>query len=317
MNTKSLFVARSVFLKKFCSNINSSARALFPCSFLMTLLPPIESDHPFPQGYVLDMLMNNEEFRARLNFEMNDQEVIPGPNRNINYRPTISGIDSKRFTLKIFQNDKSNWIKDVILLTTRYLFNINGKTAKIKSVRKITPNQDGTSHSIVETSVKNDQLKRGLTQKFLLYISERHKTENSLLVSSVASEPASPNTFLIPFDHIFSEIQTTVSRLDQLLAQDLAVDESVQNVSHELEGFRDDILQASRDILDALDRRDALQNEIKEQSANVAEAAIQIKQILNDPAQSPTVPESKNDIAFVFSLIPLFAAIVGFYLKKK
>ncbi|OHT02291.1 hypothetical protein TRFO_30614 [Tritrichomonas foetus] len=282
---------------------------------------PLESQHPLRANSVLDKLANSVEFRARLNFEMDDKNVIPDGNRNINFIPMIPTLSSNskngsNHPVRIFQNDKITWVQDDIVLKTRYLFNIQGKSVKIKSVRVITPNPDGTSHSVVRSDIRHDEINNEITSQLFAYIIERHKKENDLLSIATSSELAIPRNFSIPFDNIFSEVQNSIVQLDQLLAQESSIDPSIVMASNELRELHSDVNAIASQIMQALQNRDNLQLEIRRQSMEVAAAASQIEQILVDPARSPTVPDTKNDVAFVFSLVPLVVAIAGYIMKK-
>ena len=196
------------------------------------------------------------------------------------------------------------------------MFNIQGRTIKVKSVRTIKANSDGTSTSYIRSEVRNDEFNDETTAKALSYIIERHKKENALLQLVENSELALTTNFSLPFDHVFYEVQNSIVQLNQLLAQESAIDPSIAMACGELQELHRDLKQASEKIMRALQARDELQQEIKRQSGEVAAAASQIEKILTDPDKSPTVPSTKNDVAFMFSLVPLIAAVVGYVMKK-
>lgn len=282
---------------------------------IMNTALQIEAQHPISSQSVLENLANSEDFRARLTFEMDDQNVIQNENRNINYIPFIPGL-SPNHPVRVFQNDKITWIQDDIILKSRFLFNFQGKSIKIKSVRIISPNPDRTSHSVVRVEILNDELNNDFSKKALSYILKRHNTENSLLSLSTSRDLGVQKNFTIPFDSIFSEVQTAIMQIDQLLTEESTIDPSIEMAANQLQELHNEVNEAASKIMTALQVRDNLQQEIKQQSTELAATASEIEQIIVDPNRSPTVPDTKNDVAFMFSLIPLVVAITGYILKK-
>ena len=59
-----------------------------------------------------------------------------------------------------------------------------------------------------------------------------------------------------------------------------------------------------------------MQQEVRAQSQQLAIAAGSIEAALADQTRNAEASESKNDVAFVISLIPLAVAIFGFMIGK-
>lgn len=273
------------------------------------MLAPLQATHPIPANAVYQQLANDENFRARIHFEMEDENVV-SDGRNINFRPKIPDIPKG---IRLFQNDEIKWVGPKIVLTTRYIFHLGGRILTIKSIRTISPDSEQTSDSTVVSSIKRNEIGEEYSMITLHHIQLRHQQENILLSMTHISDVAVPES---PFDRVLTEVRNSITELDQLLHSESQIDPSIRYAVSELRELHSDIASAANEIITALRRRDQLAQEIKQKSQEVATAAGEIEQILNEPVRAPAITDTKNDVAFAFSLIPIAITVIGFLLKR-
>lgn len=271
------------------------------------------AEHPLSAGNVKEKLVDSIDFRIRLNFESGDEDVI-SDGRNINFRPKMPDIKGN---VRIYQNNEITWIQDTIVVLIRYVFVFSGRFVKIESTRNITPVSANTSRSEVTVEMIENQASEEIGKLSLAFIRERHERENLLLGLSKSSQIAIPDSFALPYDRAFADMRDSLDQLEQFLQDEAAVDPSVSATVNELQELHRDISEAACDIMNALRERDTIQQAIRDQSREVALAATAIDTALTNPTESNGVSDSKNDVAFAVSLIPLVVAIFGFILDRR
>ena len=276
---------------------------------------PLEAQHPLSAKDALELLTQNENFRVRLHFEMGDDDVVVD-GRNVNYVPTIPEINSP---VRIYQTDKIKYANNVsgFILVTKYLFNVSGHFFALKSVRKIFPDANDLSHSVVTIEVKKNELEPSLQPVIELYILRRHKEQNKLIGISSGRQTSREENFPIPFNEFFLDVRNSISDLEIMLREEHEIDPSISLASTELTALKLDLEKRGREIFFALQEREMLAEDVRQTSIAVAETASQIGKALKEPQPQAVIKESKNDVAFAFSLIPLFVAFFGAVITKK
>ncbi|KAH0790346.1 hypothetical protein GPJ56_005642 [Histomonas meleagridis] len=283
---------------------------------------PINQLHDISTQEIFNKLAAVGTFQTRLHFEMGDEDVITESDsnnicHNINFIPSIPDIPTGA-AVRLFQNLRFKWLQNNIIFINKFIFSINGKSAKIKAKRTVSPNGDGTtSRSTVTISILETDLNEDVTNKLFNYITSRVKKENDLLSLSQGTKIMIQNNFSLPFEKVFSDVRNYISELDHLLEEDSSVDVSILDAVSELQLLLTEVNSSSNKIMSALRRRDELQQQIKEQSKEITEAANEIENALSHPKRIIKAPDKKNDIAFVFALIPLSVALISYALRKK
>lgn len=270
------------------------------------------AEHPLSASDVKEKLVDSIDFRIRMNFESGDERVI-SDGRNINFQPKMPGIKGN---VRLFQNNEIKWIQDTIMVLIRYVFSFSGRFVKIESTRSIIPLSANTSRSEVTVEMIQNELSEEIGQMSLNLIRERHERENALLNLAQTSQIAIPDSFALPYDGALAAMRDALDQLGQFLQDEASIDPSVSATVQELQELHRDIGEAAYDIMEALRARDAVQQEIRDQSREVALAATAIDTALTKPAASNDTSDSKNDVAFAVSLIPLVIAVFGFILDK-
>lgn len=272
----------------------------------------IESSHPLPPREVLAHLTQNENFRIRLHFEMGDEGVVVDGS-SVNFIPKID----LPLTLKLFQNDKIKTNTDrEIVLSSKFLFNVNENFLMMESTRTIYPESNGLSRSVVVVAIKRSEIEESIEPILYNYILKRHNEQNKL-ISITSGNSQMLSSFPIPFTEFFSEVRSSISDLELMLREEHEIDPSISLASSELTALKLSLERKGYQIIQKLHERDMLEEEVKAQSRVVAESAARVEQELADPAKIRGTKDSKNDVAFAFSLIPLAVAIIGAIIKGK
>ncbi|EAY12521.1 hypothetical protein TVAG_139010 [Trichomonas vaginalis G3] len=276
---------------------------------------PLESQHQLPASSVNSLLTSNENFRIRLHFEMGDDDVVVD-GHNINFVPTIPEIN---MPIRLYQTDKIKYANTVTgyVLVTRFVFNISGQFFGVKSIRNIYPDDNGFSSSIVTVAIKRSEVDKNLEPILMNHIYKRHREQNKLIALSAGKQSASNDNIPIPFNEFFTDIRNSISNLEIMLREEHEIDPTISLASTELIGLKLDLERKAQEILRSLQERDNAEEEARLESRKIAEAASKIEQQLALPNKAEVAKDSKNDVAFAFSLIPLFVAFVGAIIKKK
>lgn len=276
---------------------------------------PLESQHQLPASSVNSMLTSNENFRIRLHFEMGDDDVVVD-GHNINFVPLIPEIDKP---IRLYQTDTIKYANTVTgyVLVSRFFFNISGQSFGVKSIRKIYPDENGFSSSIVTVTIKISEVEPTIEQILLNHILKRHREQNKLIALSAGKHPSSNDFIPIPFNEFFTDIRNSISNLEIMLREEHEIDPSISLASTELTGLKLDLEKKAREIFFSLQQRDNAEEEARKESQKISEIASQIEQQLALPSPNDVKNDSKNDVAFAFSLIPLFVAFVGAMIKRR
>lgn len=274
--------------------------------------PPVE--HPLAANDVQDKLVNSRDFRMRLNFEMGDEDVISS-GRSWNFRPRIP--DLRNGMTRIFQTNKVKWVNQSIVVVSRYVFFVSGARVKVKSTRVITPISAKSCRSTVTVAVKHNESSARMDSIASKYIWQRHRKEDELIGLSQTSQLTLPTSFALPYDKALAGMRQSLEQLDKFLHDERAVDPSVAMTVRELHELHEDVDDARRRINAALVRRRQMQDQIHAQTRHVAMEAGNIQNALVEPIRSAEVSNSKNDVSFAVSLIPIAVAVIGFVVGSK
>lgn len=276
---------------------------------------PLEAQHPLSSKECLELLTQNENFRVRLHFEMGDDDVVVD-GRNINYSPTFPEIPAP---VRIYQTDKIKYSNDFtgFILVTKFLFNVSGRFFGVKNVRKIYPDDGDLSHSVVTIEIKKNEVDERLQNIFQNYVIKRNKEQNKLIAISSGKQSSGEENFPIPFNDFFLDVRNSISDLEVMLREEHEIDHSISLASSELTSLKLDLEKRGKQIFAALQEREAIAEEVRQVSAEVAKAADNIGKTLAAPQKDVVTKDAKNDVAFAFSLIPLFVAFFGAVITRK
>lgn len=275
--------------------------------------------HDITAQEIYKKLIQSECFRTRMSFEMGDSDLIVdvGTNNicsNLNYIPAIKGIAFKK--IRVFQNNKTKWEQFQLIFISKFIFHIDNKSVKIKSKRIVTQSGEHTSRSQINILLLETEFDSDFTKKLYYYVKDRMEKENELLGLKENSEVSIHGNFSLPFENVLSEIRNYITELDNLMIEESSIDHSILNVVNELDNLRSDLNEACSIIEKTLKERDKLQQKIKNQSIELINASSQIKNTLLNPDKLSKKPDKKNDVAFVFSFIPLVIALSGYILQR-
>ena len=279
----------------------------------------LEATHPLSAEIVYKVLVDNRSFRERLCFEMRDSDVnVDG--RNINFIPSLKDLSIE---LRIFQNDKIKFVDEKRIIRSKYIFNFDGNQYFLKTIRTIEQNPDGTSHSKVIFNTcdeKNKQIDSTFSEQLLSYVYHRCQKQNYLLSLFVSSlSPAGQvydSPFPIPFDQVFSEFRYRVSNINNFVQAEHNIDPLILRASDELNGLQSDLILSQEMIMSALRHRDEVVSRIQNQTHQISSSSQALQEEIDRPNPEIQLTDSKNDVAFVFSLIPVAVAFIGIYLKR-
>ena len=274
---------------------------------------PVE--HPLSANDVQDKLVNSNDFRMRLNFDMGDEDVISGDGRSINFRPKIP--EAHDANVRIFQTNEIKWVNRNIVVISRYIFLVSGKMIKVESKRVLTPVTAKSCRSTIAVAVKENEATPELGDVAYKYILQRHKKEDELLGLSKSSQLALPDSFALPYDKAFSGMRDSIDQLDKFLYDESSVDPSVSMTVRELQELQEDVIDARKRITAAVAKRRQIQDEIHAQSRQLAMEASNIQTALVEPIRNAETSNTRNDVAFAVSLIPIAVAVFGFIVGTK
>ena len=102
-----------------------------------------------------------------------------------------------------------------------------------------------------------------------------------------------------------------------MLREEHEIDPSISRASTELTALKLDLEKRGREIFLAMQEREMLAENVRRTSIQVAETASKIGKALKEPQPAAVTKDAKNDVAFAFSLIPLFVAFFGAVITKK
>jgi Fe-S-cluster formation regulator IscX/YfhJ len=270
----------------------------------------LESDHPLSAAMVQRKLADDLDFRARLNFEMEDVDVrVDG--RNLSFL-----VDLRPFPghVRIFQNNQITWFEQDTILTVKYLFGVSGRSIKVELRRKISPTSDASSSSVVTIELKVNECSDEFGSAALAFIERRSQTENRLLSLFQISDALIADPSDLPLDISFTGIRDGLEDLNRLLDAHPDVDPAITEAIAEIHKFHRNINRSRERLLDAIRIRNALHNAVKAQSEQVAALAAEIE--LARPRDAG-VDESNHCLTLAVSLVPIVAGLIWMFFKKR
>ena len=269
----------------------------------------LESEHNISTEEVLRRLTDDDEFRQRRAFEMGEKVInAQGPGRNLSFDATIIGINQP---IRVFQQDVINYIGNEPNVISKYLFQMK-TDIHAEGNRIITPTGDKTTKSTTVITI-HTVTDKDSSQNILNYLIERCKKENHLL-TQCASSPTKLRP--IPYENVFTDYRDTVAKIMAKLKSEHSVDQSVIATVEELQLLREDIDRASHDIENAVKRRNEIKAEIAAHTIKIQEASQKVQNTLDRPMAATSLTDAKNDVAFMFSLLPVAIALFGIFLQK-
>lgn len=260
---------------------------------------------------VKDKLLNSPDFRMRLNFKMGEKNVVCD-GRNINFRAKLPDVDTE---VQVFQVSEIKWVNNTIVILCRYVFSIDASLIKVEATRVLTAAGSSSCNSKVTVALCENELSEDAGKLAVKYITQRHKEEDTLLNVAQSSQLALPNSMAVPYDAAFANVRDTLEQIDRFLHDESSIDPSVLATRRELDELHNEITEATSRIEHALNGRHATQTEIHNESQRVATAAAAIETALADPMRNTESADTKNDVAFAVSLIPLAVAVLGLVLR--
>jgi hypothetical protein len=272
----------------------------------------VSSAHPISASAVKQKLAGEVDFRARLNFEMEDADVhVDNSQRNLNFLATINPFPGQ---FRIFQNDIVTWPGQDTMITVRYLFRRSGQAIRIESRRRISQTSETTSSSVVTIAITENQLTDDYGRAAMAYVERRILCENRLLGLFQASNRPIAQPSDLPLDVSFAGVQDSLGQLDRILEERARVDPALPAAIGEIERFQAAIGRSAEELMAAMRERNQLHREVRNQIERMAAIAGEIELGRLDEGREG---DGNNGLALAFSIIPIVAGLVWIFFTRR
>jgi hypothetical protein len=231
-------------------------------------------------------LVDDSDFRARLAFEMGDEDVVV-VFRDLSFTANIPSLPSP---VRVFQNNTVSWVGRDCVLTTRYVIGSPPSRFRIKSLRSITPLTDSTCRSATTVELG------AAPPELLAFIHRRHEIEDALLDGD---RP-------IAYGRALAAVRDDVADIERGLEAQAAVDLAVAASVGRLGALRRSVGDVADTVVGAMEERAQAMRELAERVEGMRAAAEAVGTRL---ARADGEVEPSEVLSVALAVVPLVIGV--------